>query len=263
MPAFVVALATSDENNKYLLWEASAGSGVNARMGLESLPSQAKDLSLQHHFRAVSQSNPIPILPSMHNCKPRKKTMPRTKSNRSPFLELPPEIRIAIYELIRDETFSEGTISINSAKFPEDLPPSITRVNRQTRQETLKLMCEPVKIEFDAEESLETCGEWVQTISDGALQCLSTFIFPSLPWELECEEFIFSICDMSFTIDLKEWEPVTAVFSGCSCTACEWVREKRDVLERMCRELKGAGGDGEVGTKRCFLLEALEVIYYE
>ncbi|KAI7267668.1 hypothetical protein KC343_g2917 [Hortaea werneckii] len=190
--------------------------------------------------------------------------MPRTKSNRSPFLELPPEIRITIYELIRDET-SLGTISINSAKFPEDLPPSITRVNRQTRQETLKLMCGPMKIEFDAEESLETCGDWVQTISDRALQCLSVFIFPSLPWELECEEYIFSTFDMSFTIDLKEREPVTAVFSGCSCTACGWVREKRDVLERMCRELKGAGGDGdgEVGMKRDFLLKALEVIYYE
>ncbi|KAI6850926.1 hypothetical protein KC352_g7457 [Hortaea werneckii] len=151
----------------------------------------------------------------MNNCKPRKKTMPKTKPNRSPFLELPPENRITIYELIQNETFS-GTITINSAKFPEDLPPAITRVNRQTRQETLKLMCEPIEIEFDAEESLETCGDWVQTISDGALQYLSVFIFPSLPWELECEEYIFSICDMNFSIDLKEREQVTAVFSGCS-----------------------------------------------
>ncbi|KAI7279725.1 hypothetical protein KC345_g5215 [Hortaea werneckii] len=198
----------------------------------------------------------------MDNCRPRKKTMRKPKNNRSPFLELPPEIRITIYELIRDETFS-GTITINSAKFPEDLPPSITRVNRQTRKETLKLMCESMKIEFDAEESLETCEDWIQTISDEALDCLSTFIFPSLPWELECEEFIFSIFDMSFTIDLKEREPVTAVFSGCTCTACELVREKRDELERMCRGLKGVGGDGEVGMKRKFLLEALEVAYYE
>ncbi|KAI7084465.1 hypothetical protein KC356_g6735 [Hortaea werneckii] len=188
--------------------------------------------------------------------------MSRTKNNRSPFLELPPEIRITIYELIRDATFS-GTITINSAQFPEDLPPPITRVNRQTRKETLKLMCEPMKIEFDAEESLEACEEWVHAISDEALQSISTFIFPSLPWELECEEFIFSIFDMSFTVDLKEREPVTAVFSGCSCTACDWVREKRDELERMCRELKAAGGDAEAGMKRGFLLKALEVAYYE
>ncbi|KAI7489515.1 hypothetical protein KC351_g1245 [Hortaea werneckii] len=188
--------------------------------------------------------------------------MPKTKSNRSLFLELPPEIRITIYELIQDKTFS-GTITINSAKFPEDLPPPITRVNRQTRKETLKLMCEPMKIEFDADESLETCGDWVQTISDDALQCLSVFIFPSLPWELECEDFSFSICDMSFIIDLKEREPVTAIFSGCSCTACDLVREKRGELERMCRKLKVVGGDAETGRKRAFLLKALEVAYYE
>lgn len=189
--------------------------------------------------------------------------MSRTKDNRSPFLELPPEIRITIYELIRDETVSE-TITINSAKFPEDLPPPITRVNRQIRKETLKLMCEPMRIEFDAEESLETCEDWVLTISDEALEFISTFIFPSLPWELECEDFIFSIFDMSFTIDLKQREePVTAVFSGCYCAACDWVREKRDELEGMCRKLRAVGGDAEAGMKRSFLLKALEVAYYE
>ncbi|KAI7540574.1 hypothetical protein KC331_g9094 [Hortaea werneckii] len=199
----------------------------------------------------------------MNNCKPLKKNISRTKDNRSPFLELPPEIRITVYELIRDETFSE-TITINSAKFPEDLPPPITRVNRQIRKETLKLMCEPMRIEFDAEESLETCEDWVFTISDEALQCISTFIFPSLPWELECEDFVFSIFDMSFTIDLEQREePVTAVFSGCRCTACEWVRRKRDELERVCRKLRAVGGDIEAGMKRGFLLKALEVAYYE
>ncbi|GAB1738764.1 hypothetical protein NU219Hw_g3556t1 [Hortaea werneckii] len=188
--------------------------------------------------------------------------MSRTKDNRSPFLELPPEIRITIYELIRDETSSE-TITINSAKFPEDVPPPITRVNRLIRRETLKLMCEPMKIEFDAEESLETCEDWVLAISDEALQCISTFVFPSLPWELECEDFVFSIFDMSFTIDLQQREPVTAIFSGCYCNACDWVREKRDELVRMCKELRVAGGGTEAGLKRSFLLKALEVAYYE
>ncbi|KAI7176399.1 hypothetical protein KC316_g5188 [Hortaea werneckii] len=199
----------------------------------------------------------------MNNYKTLKNTMSRTEDNRSSFLELPPEIRITFYELIRDETFSK-TISINSAKFPEDLPPPITRVNRQIRKETLKLMCEPMRIEFDAEESLETCEDWVHAISDEALQCISTFIFPSLPWELECEDFVFSIFDMSFTIDLKQREePVTAVFSGCRCTACDWVRGKGDELGRMCRKLKAVGGDAEAGLKRGFLLKCLEVAYYE
>lgn len=199
----------------------------------------------------------------MNNCRPLKKTMSRTKDNRSPFLELPPELRITIYELIREETCSETT-TINSAKFPEDVPPPITRVNRQIRKETLKLMCEPMRIEFDAEESLETCEDWVRAISDEALQCISTFIFPSLPWELECKDFVFSTFDMSFTIDLKQREePVIAVFSGCRCTACDWVRGKRDELGRMCRKLGVAGEDVEAATKRSFLLKALEVAYYE
>lgn len=178
-------------------------------------------------------------------------TNPKKAGKPFPFLELHPEVRNLIYEMIGEQSYKD-TVIISSTIHRTDMPPPLTRVNKQIRSEATKLICHGVEVEFDTSWNEDIGDKWLCAISDITLLGVKRFVFPSLPDEDDC-----NICvEMSIFIDFCRNQPITADYGGCTCEAASNVREK----VREIRQAWSVCGEGAKERRR-FMRFALLTAY--
>ena len=100
------------------------------------------------------------------------------------FLNLPAEIRNAIYELHCHSHTPDMQITLCHVKGGTDFPLPITRVSQQIRRETLS-MCwsiPPFASDLYYRDDVRTCKKWINIVSEEALASIRFFRFYGNAW---------------------------------------------------------------------------------
>ena len=182
------------------------------------------------------------------------------------FLRLPTELRLVIYELLRDTYLlrNRKIHFLGAHTEPSKFALSITRVNREIRSESIPAFytASQLIISFRDEEVLEHCRHWVDIVDPDALKNIRSFQFEFFPHYCQYSRRTTYTVHDKLIIDRKK-EILKSVGSSC-CLAkraddeqrrvavqefleeSEWGRDevKENVLE-LIKIVESFGGDGD------------------